>query len=194
MQALGVQYNLEGTWDGQLVIQNKPGRLERILQLTKEFNDNKKGEGQTAATIGGLLNFSGGSVLGHSLKPATQLLYRWMSPSKPSASLKAELCDLIRVLIRDVRPKEVSVNDIETPVLIFTDGAFENDVGTWGALVIDPHNKICDVFAGTVPSHLTRFLIENVGQQIICEVEMYAYICAMAFAWCIGWKTGYMFH
>ena len=43
--------------------------------------------------------------------------------------------------------------------------------------MIDPHNKICDVFAGTVPSHLTRFWIVNVGQQIICEVEIYAYIC-----------------
>ena len=46
MQALGVQYNLEDIWDGQLTIQNKPGRLERILQLTKEFNESKKGEGQ----------------------------------------------------------------------------------------------------------------------------------------------------
>ena len=177
MQALGVQYDLEGIWHGQLVVQNKPGRLERILQLTKEFNDNKKGEGQIAATIGGLLNFSGGFVLGHSLKPATQLLYRWMSPSRPPDSLKAELCDLIRVLIHDVKPKKVTVNDIETPVLIYTDGAFENEVGTWGALVIDPYTKACDVFAGSVPSHLTRFWIENVGQQIICEVEMYAYIC-----------------
>ena len=177
MQALGVQYDLEGIWQGQLVVQNKPGRLERILQLTKEFNDNKKGEGQIAATIGGLLNFSGGFVLGHSLKPATQLLYRWMSPSRPPDSLKAELCDLIRVLIHDVKPKKVTVNDIETPVLIYTDGAFENEVGTWGALVIDPYTKACDVFAGSVPSHLTRFWIENVGQQIICEVEMYAYIC-----------------
>ena len=177
MQALGVQYDLEGIWQGQLVVQNKPGRLERILQLTKEFNDNKKGEGQIAATIGGLLNFSGGFVLGHSLKPATQLSYRWMSPSRPPGSLKAELCDLIRVLIHDVKPKKVTVNDIETPVLIYTDGAFENEVGTWGALVIDPYTKACDVFAGSVPSHLTRFWIENVGQQIICEVEMYAYIC-----------------
>ena len=43
--------------------------------------------------------------------------------------------------------------------------------------MIDPHTKRCDVFAGKVPSHLTRFWIENAGQQIICEVEMYAYIC-----------------
>ena len=36
---------------------------------------------------------------------------------------------------------------------------------------------MCDIFAGTVPSHLTRYWIENVGQQIIYKVEMYAYIC-----------------
>ena len=139
---MGVQYNLEDIWKGQLTIQNKPGRFERILQLTKEFNESKKGEGQVAATIGGLLNFSGGFVLGHSLKPATQLLYKWLSPNRPSASLRAELCDLIHVLVRDVRPKKVNVDDIETPVIIYTDGAFENDVGTWGALVIDPHNRL----------------------------------------------------
>ena len=144
-QALGVQYDLEGLWAGRLVAQNKPGRLERILQLTKEFRDNKKGEGQIAATLGVLLNFSGGFVLGHSLKPATQLLYRWMSPSRPSGSLKAELCDLIWVLINDVKPKQVTVKDTETPILIYSDGAFENEVGTWGALVIDPHTKRCDV-------------------------------------------------
>ena len=55
-----------------------------------------------------------------------------MSPNRPSASLKSELCDLIHVLVRDVRPKKVNVDDIETPVIIYKDGAFENDVGTWG--------------------------------------------------------------
>ena len=94
-----------------------------------------------------------------------------MSSNRPSASLKAELCDLMHVLVRDVQPKKVTVDDIETPVIIYTDSPFENDVGTWGALVIDPHNRLCDVFAGTVPSHLARFWFENVGQQIICEVE-----------------------
>ena len=72
------------------------------------------------------------------MKPATQLLYKCMSSNRPSASLKAELCDLMHVLVRDVQPKKVTVDDIETPVIIYTDSPFENDVGIWGALVIDP--------------------------------------------------------
>ena len=60
--------------EGHLVVQNKPGRKERILQLVQELHDSNRLQRATSASLAGLLNFCGGFVLGHSLKPATHAL------------------------------------------------------------------------------------------------------------------------
>ena len=177
MQALGVQYDLEGLWKGHLVVQNKPGRKERILQLVQELRDSTKLQRVASASLAGLLNFCGGFVLGHSLKPATHALTKWMYGENPTSGATAELCDLICFLIEAAKPRVVTVDQDVKPVIVYTDGAFESRVGSWGALVIDNQTGQRHVYHGTVPDRLLEYWLQHVGEQVICEVEMYAYVC-----------------
>ena len=66
-------------------------------------------------------------------------------------------------------------------VVAYTHGAFGGEVGSWGALVIDPHTGERLVFHGLVPSVLVNFWLETVGEQVICEGEMFAYLCVRWF-------------
>ena len=174
--ALGVQYSLDKLWQGNLVLQNKPGRLERIVSLAKSLEDDPLPRKTDVACLSGLLNFAGGFVMGHSFKPALHYLSKWSS-TPPAERQKVEVCTLVAVLVAGAKPREVQLTlDLE-PIIIYTDGAFEKGAATWGALVIDPATGARLVFAGTVPSVLCDFWLDEVDQQIICEVETYAYIC-----------------
>ena len=181
MQALGVQYDLKNIWSGHIVVQNKPGRNERILGLVADLRERGPQMRATAATLGGLLNFCGGFVLGHSLKPATHSLSKWMAGNNPTAAATNELCALIEFLVQAARPRVVSLQKDMRPIVVYTDGAFEDKLGSWGALVLDPLTGERLVFHGAVPQVLLDHWLETVGDQVICEVEMYAYLCVRWF-------------
>lgn len=181
MQALGVQYQLGSLWSGRIVVQNKPGRNDRILQLVSDLRERGPQMRATAASLGGLLNFCGGFVLGHSLKPATHSLAKWMAGERPTPAATDELCTLIEFLVQAARPREVSMEKDMRPVVVYTDGAFEDKLGSWGALILDPLTGERLVFHGIVPQILLDHWLETVGEQVICEVEMYAYLCVRWF-------------
>lgn len=177
MQALGIQYDLSQVWMGQLTVQNKPGRRERIKALTDDLRKLNSGARTTAASLAGVLNFCGGFVLGHALKPATHALYRWLSEGSFGTNATGEMCDLINFLVDASKPRVIAMDCDAPPIIVYTDGAFEDCEGAWGALVIDVATGSREVYHGFVPEVLCEFWLENVGKQIICEVEMYAYLC-----------------
>eukprot|EP00435_Cladocopium_sp_Y103_P034693 s357_g9.t1 len=177
MQALGIQYNLQDLWRRKLTVQNKAGRRGRIMALTADLRQLGSGSKNTAASLAGILNFCGGFVLGHSLKPATHALSKWSSGGVTSTAATGEICDLVEFLVDASKPRVISMDNDLAPVVVYTDGAFETQEGSWGAFVIDPVNGTKRVYHGFVPEPLLNFWLETVGDQIICEVEMYAYLC-----------------
>ena len=62
-------------------------------------------------------------------------------------------------------------------IVLYTDGAFEDSVGTWGVTAWDVTTGRMEIFWGTVPQVLIDFWMKHAGTQVICEVEMYAQIC-----------------
>ena len=177
MQALGIQYNLRELWEGKLTVQNKPGRRDRIRSLTAELRELGSGSRSAAASLAGILNFCGGFVLGHALKPATHALSRWAMGDNLSKAATHEMCDLIEFLVDASKPRLITMDRDLPSMIVYTDGAFEARDGSWGALVIDPATGSREVYGGWVPQVLLEFWLNTVGDQIICEVEMYAYLC-----------------
>ena len=177
LQALGVQYNLSGIWKGSIVVQNKPWRRDRILRLVQEVRKRDNKLRANAASLGGLLNFCRGFVMGHALKPATHALARWASPDKPTEGATEEICSLTEFLLSAAKPLVVTMEKDMQPVVIYTDGAFEDQTGTWGALIMDPATGAQSVVHGRVPDVLMSHWLKNVGDQVICEVEMFAFVC-----------------
>ena len=177
MQALGIQYNLGELWEGKLTVQNKPGRRERVKALTTELRKLESGARSVAASLAGILNFCGGFVLGHALKPATHALSKWSMGANLSTAATHEMCDMIEFLIDASKPRLIAMDRDLPSIVVYTDGAFEAREGAWGALVLDPATGVREVYHGWVPTPLLEFWLKTVGDQIICEVEMYAYLC-----------------
>ena len=175
--ALGVQFNLENIRTGDLVVQNKPGRLERIVEMITLV---KEGDGKSKsliASLAGLMNFAGGFVLGHHFKSGSHALNAWAYNHNVSTSDVRTVCDYLLTVAKSVQPRRIRLHDSDLPWIIYTDGAYEDGRGTWGALVYDPLTGKRLVFAGEVPAVLTSYWAATVGEQLICEIELFAYIC-----------------
>ena len=114
----------------------------RIRNLNEEFRNAGKTANAIASSLAGLLNFAGGFVLGHALKAASHLISKWLSPTKPHPRLKSDVCNLVESLTKTVELREVNITDNPWPLLVYTDGAFEDGHANWGALVFDPSKRI----------------------------------------------------
>ena len=62
--------------------------------------------------------------------------------------------------------------------LLCTDGAWENGRATTGLLLYNPDNQELTVREIEVPDSLTKLWLQVVGQQIVCQIELYAYRAA----------------
>ena len=185
--ALGAQYHSQELWSGQLTVSNKPGRVERILDLIKQLKTEGRRSTKTAASLAGLMNFAGGFVLGHQFKLGTNALNDWVYRRGVSEVEAQQVCNYLEVIARSVTPRVIGLQDSDTPIIIYSDGAFESGTGTWGAFVYDPLDNKRWVFSGTVPEALLRFWSETVGEQLICEIELFAYMC-------IRWHLRHLLH
>lgn len=72
-----------------------------------------------------------------------------------------------------------------SPVIIYTDGAFDSERATWGAIVVDTLTSTRLCFAGAVPTFLLDAWKTLVGDQLICQIEMFAVLC-------IRWKMRHL--
>ena len=177
--ALGVRFDFTLLSSGRLIVANKEGRLTRIVHLAERLESQEPCSTAVASTLHGLLNFAGGYVLGHSLKPAARavsaILFRKAAPSQGRLR---EIIALVKCVTERAQPRVIEVNDQSRPLIIYTDGGFENGTGRWAAVVFDPRSRDRGVVHGVVPQRLIDHWKRVVGKQVICEVEMYAYLMA----------------
>ena len=123
------------------------------------------------------MNFAGGFVLGHHFKLGSHALNAWAYNHSVSQADVRQVCDYLLAVARAAQPKRIHLHDSDLPWIIYTDGAYEDGKGTWGALVHDPLSGRRLVFAGEVPTVLISYWTATVGEQLICEIELFAYIC-----------------
>ena len=177
--SLGVSLDLTGIWDGFLTVANKPGRLDKICEMLSSI---VRGEAITkshVASLHGLINFAWGYILGYELKPAARLLSKALSgPFLGNTPALREACALVLDVIGMSEPR-ICRATVMPPVMVYSDGCFENDVGTWGALVVDSLSGSRWLFGGRVPQCLIQRWHSAAGDQVICEVEAYALVMTL---------------
>ena len=177
--ALGVRFDFTLLSSGRLIVANKEGRLARIVHLAERLESQEPCSTAVASTLHGLLNFAGGYVLGQSLKPAARavsaILFRKAAPSQGRLR---EIIALVKCVTERARPRVIEVNDQSRPLIIYTDGSFENGTGRWAAMIFDPRSRDRSVVHALVHQRLIDHWERVVGKQVICEVEMYAYLMA----------------
>eukprot|EP00435_Cladocopium_sp_Y103_P015310 s993_g3.t1 len=94
-----------------------------------------------------------------------------------SAPHLRDLCEHTSIILETLAPREISLTQRSEPVLIYTDGAFDSPDATWGAIVIDVVTGTRWCFGGAVPEYLLNAWKHMVGEQFICQIEMYAVLC-----------------
>ena len=185
--ALGVEYNLAQLTKGRFTVGNKPERLSRISRLINQVAKEGRVLPSMAASIHGLLNFASGFTLGKSLQMSAHGFSLLASGATMSPEALQQLCDHSAIILETLRPRCIELPVQNSPVLIYTDGAYEADNATWGAIVVDHVTSTRLCFAGAVPDYLLNAWKHLVGEQLICQIEMFAVLC-------VRWKMRHLLH
>ena len=173
MQVLGVAFHLQNFWNKQVTVANRPSRIQRILEMLESYAAKGTVSAPEAATMHGLLNYAGGFVVGRCLKPAARQFASLQSGSSDT-ELISRLCNDTCRIINRMRPREIRFLSSDRPAVIYTDGAYENGNGTWGAVVIIPQLGINAIHWGTIPPVLMEHWTFIGLQQKICQIELVA--------------------
>eukprot|EP00435_Cladocopium_sp_Y103_P067680 s126_g30.t1 len=99
-------------------------------------------------------------------------------PGGMASARLEKLCNLTESILTALPPRKFLAKAITEPVLIFTDGAWEDGKATAGMVLYDPQKDETIVREIEVPQELVSLWLREVGQQIICQVEFFAYLAA----------------
>ena len=128
---LGVRINVCHLSQGCLKLKNKPSRVEKLKSLLNSLREARKFTKRDAQVIHGTLNFMTSFVMGHSLKLACRV---FANLSKHHASVDFNRVDLLlrwtESVLDNIEPRILDCRGEMTPLLIFTDAAFEDGAAT----------------------------------------------------------------
>ena len=81
------------------------------------------------------------------------------------------------LIVSSMGPRVLRPGPFEQRVLVYTDGAFESGVGTWGAVMVDCAGNSLFLHRGRVSQAVLDCWHDRVGgDQVICQVEIYAFL------------------
>ena len=123
--ALGVQFNLEHIWTGDLLVQNQPGRIDRIAEMIALVKEAEGKSKALVASLAGLMNFAGGFVLGHHFRLGSHALNAWAHHHHVSQADVRLVCDYLLAVAKAVQPKRIHLHDSNLPWIVYTDGAMK---------------------------------------------------------------------
>jgi hypothetical protein len=177
---LGVSLDLCEFWQGTLMVGNKPGRAEKIISLLEALRDSDHFDRNALTALHGLLNFAGGFVMGSALKPASRAIAKCLARDVDNPLEGAKRAAALAItILQGSEPKLVHCGHAVPPLLVYTDGAYEQGAATWGVVVLDPVTGDKWQASGSVPEKLKKRWLEKAGSQIICEIEAYAVALAI---------------
>ena len=90
----------------------------------------------------------------------------------------SDLCAWMCRVIGTVKPRVIDLTMKTKPLLVFKDASWDGSVARWGFVVTDPLDDTRLVFGGQIPDVLVQHWLKQVGQQIICEAEIFAAVLA----------------
>ena len=173
---LGCSLSLDRVVSGEVVLENKQGRLERIFQQLKDIKTAKKMTLHQSQVLHGLLRYSCGFFAGkHMQQVCMEVLQLGRSLSMQSRGRLEEFCSYATQCLEACRPRRIRSGGQLKPILIFTDASWENQTAGLGAMVLDSSNGRIVIYAGQAPESKCHWLRE-VGDHLICQLELYVMV------------------
>ena len=181
---LGVTFDLSRVPSGVLQVSNKSSRISKICTLLDSIATSEDITAAKASEIQGLLNFAVGFFTGKSLKHlvAAFMPFADQPTAVRSGELK-DLCEYAKSRLTSLGPRTHTLRGERRPVLIFTDGAWEDGSATAGVIIADGSFRIGCIIM--VPEALVKHWLEFAGEQIISQIELWALV---AVRWFFRWK------
>ena len=87
------------------------------------------------------------------------------------------ICLSSLALLANPRPRTIQLGESTAPFLIFTDGAWEAGRAGIGAYTLDLLSGEAEVWEDIVPEPIVAKWCREVGDHIICQIELYAMVC-----------------
>ena len=183
-EILGAVIGFPGDMSGVITVRNKASRLE---QLTSQVEELRQAMGATISRtkvepLKGRLLYAAGHTYGRCTQLACQLLHRF-SGMGPSVHVTAELVHATAhalELLMSSRPRLVQAWCNIPPILVFTDGAVEEDLQkvTHGALILDPWSNKSFFFGDHIPTEFVDLWRRTGKKQVISQAEIFPVLVA----------------
>ena len=169
---LGISIDIKSLKDGMVLLSNKKGRIEKIESKIEPALRGEELSKQTRQEVHGLLNFSSGFFAGKSLRQANAMIFEIKVDHRNPFLNGAFWAKNLLSLLKSLGPRKIDLTAPKEPILVFTDGSWENGTGGMGAVVIDTVTGSTRVFEGKLPRPILEHWLKVVGQQIICQIEL----------------------
>ena len=175
---LGMNLDLGSILEGKIVLANKTGRAEKILEKVALASAGNGSFRQSLQVLMGHLNFASGFFAGRALRHVAYDLNQLMNSDWLSAKESLEsLASRITNILQSSPPRSLQCSNTRQPILVWTDGSWEAGKAGIGAVEWDTLTKAGGVWAGMVPQLITDLWTKGDGmevEQIISQVELYA--------------------
>lgn len=175
--ALGISVQLARLHHGTFVLANKQGRVQRIVRMLEQVATDGVISKSKAAEVQGHLNFASGFHTAKTLKFLVSAFDRLseLPESLSSANLR-DLASVAVSMLQCTAPRAYSSTSFHAPVLVFTDAAWGDGNASAGAVVHIPERCDTFVFEVSIPEELQSMWLEDVGDQIVTQLEFFAYL------------------
>ena len=133
---LGVRLEVDALLLGRISLENKPGRVTKLLGTAASIKDRGTLSKSEAQTLQGQLNFMVGFTTGRTLKVACRAIANVLS-GQPFARRQISLFGAyFESTLLSLKPRQFRCADPSDKVLVFTDAAFEGGQATWGVVIL----------------------------------------------------------
>ena len=174
---LGAVVDLTDSSKGCVRVKNKDSRISDIGTLVKDICSRQLVPQSTMDTLKGRLLYAAGHTFGRCTQLTVQLLSR-LARRGPMVIVDSEFKAALKQAfecLATARPREISAWSGRPPLVIFTDGACEEDGRqvTHGATMYDPEDGLALMFGDSVPAEWVSRWSQQGKKQLICQAEIF---------------------
>ena len=174
---LGAVVDLSSATQGVVSVHNKPSRISDLQELVNNICNSQTVAISSLETLKGRLLYAAGHTFGRCTQLAIQLISRVARRGPlvlPDDHLKDVIVSAMHCLVHS-KPRRVEAWSGRVPILLFTDGACENEgeLVTHGAVLFDPEPNLALMFGDEIPSEWTAKWKSEGRKQLICQAEIF---------------------
>ncbi|CAE7710304.1 unnamed protein product [Symbiodinium sp. CCMP2592] len=187
VEVLGVTLDVSQSTEGLINIRNKPSRCEELNAVIEEVLRDKSIVPCRLPSFIGKLQFADGQIWGRAGRMALRDLRTLGFTSRVPVSLDASGIDALKILQQRLmhgKPRVIRAGWKEKPILLFTDGALEDDnpdhgPATVGAVMFKPDEPNVYAFGCEVPTDVLSHWRSDGRHHVIGLVELYGAVLAL---------------